>query len=474
MPITPDTTLPATSPASIWRDVRDAVRGAEHDYTTGSIGRAIFLLAVPMVLEMSMESIFAVVDAFFVGRLGAAAVATIGLVESLMIVIYTVAMGLGIGLTATVARRIGEKDADGAARATVQGLLLALGVSTALGIAGARFAPALLALMGADAEVIATGTGFARIALGGNGAVFLLFLVNAAFRGAGDAAIAMRALVLGNAVNIALAPLLIFGPGPVPALGLEGAAIATVVGRAIGFGWALRHLARGRGALRVHRAHLAVEPRTMLDIAALSGWGTVQVALASMSWIGLVRLIAGFGAQAVAGYTIAIRILLFALMPAYGVGAAAATMVGQALGAGNPDRAERAVWVAARLNMLVLGLVGVVFWVAAPVFVAWFSDVAAVRTTAAAGLRTMALGFPLYALGMVLEQSFNGAGDTRTPSWINFGVFWLLQIPLAWWLSQRAGFGTVGVFAAVPIAYTALACVSAFLFRRGAWKATRV
>lgn len=470
----PDVAPRAAPRASFWRDVRDALRGVEHDYTTGSIRRAIFLLAVPMVLEMSMESVFAVVDAFFVGRLGAAAVATIGLVESLMIVIYTVAMGLGIGLTATVARRIGEKDADGAARATVQGLLLALALSTVLGVLGARFAPALLALMGADAEVVATGTGFARIALGGNGAVFLLFLVNAAFRGAGDAAVAMRALVLGNAVNIALAPLLIFGPGPVPALGLEGAAIATVVGRGIGFGYALRHLARGRGALRVDRRHLALEPRAMLDIATLSGWGTVQVAIGSMSWIGLVRLIATFGATAVAGYTIAIRILLFALMPAYGVGAAAATMVGQALGAGDPQRAERAVWVAARINMAVLGLAGVIAWVGAPTFVAWFAEGAAVRTIAADGLRTMALGFPLYALGMVLEQSFNGAGDTRTPSWMNLVAFWLLQIPLAWALSQRAGLGVHGVFVAVPIAYTALAAISAFFFRRGGWKAQRV
>jgi putative MATE family efflux protein len=467
-------TLPASPSGGLWRDIRDAIRGAEHDYTQGPIGRAIFLLAVPMVLEMSMESIFAVVDAFFVGRLGPAAVATIGLTESLMVVIYTVAMGLSIGATATVARRIGEKDPDAAARATVQALLLGLLLSSVLGILGAVFAPDLLTLMGADADVLAVGTGFARVSLAANGAVFLLFLVNAAFRGAGDAAVAMRVLMLGNAINIVLDPLLIFGVGFFPELGLVGAAWATFIGRAIGFLWALWHLSNGEGNLHVHKQHLGVEPATMFSIAKLSGWGTVQVALSSMSWIGLVRLTSTFGAAAVAGYTIAIRILLFALMPAYGVGAAAATMVGQALGAENPDRAEQSVWVAARLNMLVLGLTGVAFWIFAPTMVSWFSEAANVREVASYALRVMSLGFPLYALGMVLEQSFNGAGDTRTPSWINFFVFWVLQIPLAWWMSQHTALGYRGVFIAVPMAYSGLAIVSAIFFKRGRWKLKQV
>lgn len=463
-----------TTAGGLWRDIRDAVRGVEHDYTEGSIGRAIFLLAVPMVLEMSMESIFAVVDAYFVGRLGSAAVATIGLTESLMVVLYTVAMGLSIGVTATVARRIGEKDTDGAARATVQGLLLGLLLSGLLGIGGAVFAPELLTLMGADREVLAVGTGFARITLGCNSAVFLLFLINAAFRGAGDAAVAMRVLVLGNAINIVLNPMLIFGVGIFPELGIIGAAWATVIGRSIGFLWALWHLGNGRGNLHVRRTHVQLEPQAMRQIASLSGWGTIQVALSSMSWIALVRLIATFGAHAVAGYTIAIRVLLFALMPAYGVGAAAATMVGQALGAKNPARAEQAVWVAARINMLVLGLTGMVFWITAPTLVGWFSDAADVRAVGVYGLRAMSLGFPLFALGMVLEQSFNGAGDTRTPSWMNFFVFWVLQLPLAWWLSQHTALAYRGVFMAVPVAYTALACISAFFFRRGAWKTRQV
>lgn len=461
-------------PTSLWRDIRDAIRGAEHDYTEGAIGRAIFLLAVPMVLEMSMESIFAVVDAYYVGRLGPAAVATIGLTESLMVVVYTVAMGLSIGVTATVSRRIGEKDTEGAARAAVQGLLLGLFLSALLGVIGAVFTPELLTLMGADADVLRTGTGFARISLGTSSAVFLLFLINAAFRGAGDAAVAMRVLMLGNAINIVLAPCLIFGVGPFPQLGLEGAAIATVTGRSTGFLWALWHLRGGAGNLHVQGRHVRVEPGTMLHIATLSGWGTVQVALSSMSWIALVRLISSFGANAMAGYTIAIRILLFALMPAYGVGAAAATMVGQALGAGKPDRAERAVWVAARINMLVLGLTGLLFWFTAPTLVGWFSNVSAVRDVGVNGLRTMSLGFPLYALGMVLEQSFNGAGDTRTPSWMNFVVFWLLQLPLAWYMSQRTSLEWRGVFVAVVGAYTALAVISAVFFRRGAWKQRKV
>jgi putative MATE family efflux protein len=472
----PESPSPITAPPTggLWRDIRDAIRGAEHDYTQGAIGRAIFLLAVPMVLEMSMESVFAVVDAFFVGKLGPAAVATIGLTESLMIVIYTVGMGLSIGVTATVARRIGEKDPDAAARATVQGLLLGLMLSSVLGVGGAIYAAELLRLMGADAEVVAVGTGFARVSLACNAAIFLLFLINAAFRGAGDAAVAMRVLMLGNAINIVLDPLLIFGLGPFPELGLTGAAWATFIGRSVGFLWTLWHLSTGNGNLHVHQQHLKIEPATMLNIATLSGWGTVQVALSSLSWILLVRLNSTFGAAAIAGYTIAIRVLLFALMPAYGVGAAAATMVGQALGADNPDRAERAVWVAARINMVVLGLTGVAFWIFAPTLVSWFSDVAEVREVGTYGLRVMSLGFPLYALGMVLEQSFNGAGDTRTPSWINFYVFWVLQIPLAWWMSQHTALGYRGVFIAVPLAYTALALVSAVCFRRGSWKRKRV
>lgn len=459
---------------SIWRDIRDAIRGTEHDYTAGPIGRAIFLLAVPMVIEMLMESIFAVVDVFFVGRLGAAAVATVGLTESLMIVIYTIAFGLSIGATATVARRIGEKDSDGAARAAVQVLLLGAGLSGLVGILGAIFAPELLTLMGADAEVLAVGTTYARISLAGSVTAFLLFLVNAVFRGAGDPAVAMRTLVLGNSLNILLDPMLIFGLGPFPQLGVAGAAWATVIGRGVGFGLACWLLHQGSGHLRVARRHLSIEPGVMLGIARISGWGTFQAALGSLSWIGVIRVVATFGATAMAGYTIAIRIVLFAIMPAFGVGAAAATMVGQALGARLPQRAEDAVWTAAKANALLLGLVGVLFVGFARPLVGLFTPDPEVSEIAIYGLRAVALGYPFFGLGMVLEQSFNGAGDTRTPTWINFWIFWALQIPLAWFLAMQTSLGPRGVFVAVSIAYSALAVVAAVLFNRGKWKAMAV
>lgn len=467
-------TAAVTGTGGFWQDLRAALRGTQHDYTSGSIGRAIFLLAVPMVIEMAMESIFAVVDVFFVGRLGAAAVATVGLTESLMIVIYTVAFGLSIGASATVARRIGEKDPDGAARAAVQVLALGLGLSVLLGVVGAIWAPDLLALMGAGEDVIAEGSAFARVTLGGSATAFLLFLVNAVFRGAGDAAVAMRVLILGNGINIVLDPMLIFGIGPFPELGLTGAAVATTIGRGVGCLYAMSLLAKGSGHMAIRRTHLRVEPATMWSIAELSGWGTFQVALGSMSWIGLVRVVSGFGSTAMAGYTIAIRIVLFALMPAFGIGAAAATMVGQALGAKLPERAEQSVWAAARFNIACLGLTGVAFLVFAPQLVGWFTADPQVASVAVYGLRAIGLGFPLYALGMVLEQSFNGAGDTKTPTWINFFCFWIVQIPVAWLLATRFGFKERGVFIAVPLAYSVLSIVSAVMFKRGGWKAKHV
>ncbi len=465
-------TIPRRS--AVWGDIRDALRGTPHDYTAGTIGRAIFLLALPMVVEMSMESIFAVVDVFFVARLGAAAVATVGLTESLMIVIYTIAFGLSIGATATVARRIGEKDADAAARAAVQVLLLGMLLAALLCVVGAVWAPELLALMGADASILSVGTMYARVTLGGSATAFLLFLVNAVFRGAGDAAVAMRVLIVGNGINCLLDPALIFGLGPFPELGLTGAAIATTFGRGIGLLYALVLLTRGTGHLSVRRQHLAIEARTMWSIAQLSGWGTLQVALSSMSWIALVRIVSGFGSAALAGYTIAIRIVLFALMPAFGIGAAAATMVGQSLGAKLPDRAEQSVWTAVKFNVAVLGAIGVVFLVFAPWIVRLFTTTPEVVRVAVFGLRVIGLGFPVYALGMVFEQSFNGAGDTRTPTWINVLSFWIVQIPLAWLLSYTFNLRESGVFIAVPVAYAVMALVSALLFRRGGWKTQEV
>lgn len=328
------------SVTSTWHDLRDALRGARHDYTTGPIGRAIFLLAVPMVLEMVMESLFAVSDVFWVARLGADAVATVGLTESLMIVVYTLAIGLSIAASATVARRIGERDPEAAARAVVQAIALGGVISGTLAVAGAFFAPVLLAVMGASGEVLASGTMFTRVMLGGSFTAFLLFMINGGFRGAGDAAVAMRVLWVSNAINIVLGPLLVFGVGPFPRLGVTGAAIATTIGRGTGVLFALSRLVRGSGHLAVRRRHLRLELDTMMRMLRMSGSATFQVLVGSMSWIGLIRIMASFGSVAMAGYTIAIRLVVFALLPAWGLGNAAATMVGQSLGAKNPDRAE--------------------------------------------------------------------------------------------------------------------------------------
>ena len=468
------TTTPTTTTTRILSDIRDALRGHQHDYTTGPIGQAIFLLAIPMVLEMVMESLFAVSDVFFVARLGATAVATVGLTESMMIVVYTLAMGLAISGTAVVARRIGEKDADGAGRAAVQAILLGTLVSSLIAVTGALLAPTLLRFMGAGSDVIASGTMFTRVMLGGSVTAFLLFVVNATFRGAGDAAVSMRVMWLANAINIVLGPLLIFGVGPLPKLGVTGAAIATTIGRGTGLLYALYRLVRGSGNLRVKRAHLVLEPQTMLSMLRLSGNGTFQVLVGSLSWIFLVRLMAVFGSAAMAGYTIAVRMVMFAMLPAWGLGNAAATMVGQALGAGNPDRAEKAVWTAARYNVAFLGVMGLLFGVFAPAIVRGFTSDAGVTRVAVDGLRVMALGFPLFAFGMVLTQSFNGAGDTATPTRINIGVFWLFEIPLAWLLAQRSPLGFHAIFVSISVAYSLLAAVSFVMFRRGTWRTRKV
>ena len=459
---------------SWWQSVRGALRGTKHDYTTGPIGRSIFLLAIPMVLEMIMESLFALSDVFFVARLGASAVATVGLTESMMIVVYTIAMGLAIAGTAVVARRVGERDADGAARAAVQMITLGVVASVVIGVAGALAAPALLRAMGATSDVLNTGTMFTRVLLGGSGTAFMLFVINAAFRGAGDAAVSMRVLWLANAINIVLGPLLIFGVGPFPELGVTGAAIATTIGRGTGVCYALWRLTRGSGHLRVTRAHLVFELETMRAMLRLSVNATFQVLVGSLSWIVLIRLMASFGSAAMAGYTIAVRMIMFAMLPAWGLGNAAATMVGQALGAGNPDRANAAVWTAARYNVAFLGLMGAVFVIFARPIVAGFTRDPAVTDVAVYGLRMMDAGFPFFAFGMVLTQAFNGAGDTRTPTNINIGVFWAFELPLAWLLTTHTSMGSHAVFVSVLAAYTLLAVVSAVMFRKGAWRTQQV
>jgi putative MATE family efflux protein len=466
-----DTTV---APRPWWHDVRDALRGAPHDYTSGSISRAIVLLAIPMVLEMLMESLFAVSDVFFVSRLGASAVATVGLTESMMIVVYTLAMGLAIGGSAMVARRVGEKDPSAAARAAAQALMIGAVVSIVMGLAGALFAPQLLALMGAAPDVLATGTTFTRIMLGGSGTAFLLFVVNSAFRGAGDAAVSMRVLWLANGLNIVLGPLLIFGVGPFPELGVTGAAVATTIGRGIGLLFALRILTRGAGHLRLTRAHLVVELDTMRTLLRLSVNAAFQVLVGSLSWMVLIRLMAGFGSAAMAGYTIAVRMVMFCLLPAWGLGNAAATMVGQALGARDPARAKAAVWNAAKYNVIFLGAVAVLFELLTTPIVALFTQDPAIHDVAVPGLRFMAFGFPFFAFGMVLTQAFNGAGDTRTPTRINIGVFWLFELPLAWCLARYTVLGPQAVFVSVLAAYSLLAGVSVIAFLRGRWQETAV
>jgi len=463
---------PAAAPGeSIWGAVREALRGSRRNYTEGPIGRAILILAIPLVLEMMMESVFVVCDVFFVSKLGPDAVATVGLTESLLAIVYTIGMGLSIGVTATVARRTGEHDNEGASRSAVQGITLGLFVSLGLGVLGAIFAPTLLRLMGASPDVLATGSHFTRVMLGGSASILILFLINGIFRGAGDAQLSMRTLWLANGINILLGPCLIFGLGPFPRLGVTGAAVATTIGRSTGVLFGMAQFFRQSGRVHIHRRHLTVDPGLMVKLLRLSGSGMFQVLIGTASWIGLVRILAGFGSTALAGYTIAIRIVLFALLPSWGMGNAAATMVGQALGARKPDRAEQAVWRAAFYNLCFLGVVGVIFVFGARGIVQLFTSDPAVAEYARTALRVIAIGFVLYAYGMVLSQSFNGAGDTWTPTWLGFFSFWLFEIPLAYLLAVHLGFGPFGVFTAIPIAFSVYAIAALVMFRRGGWKA---
>jgi putative MATE family efflux protein len=392
----------------------------------------------------------------------------------MLTLIYTAARGLSIGATALVARRTGEQDPEGASRAAGQSILLGLVVAAIIAVVGATNAPSLLRVMGASDDIVRTGSGFTRIMLGGNATVLLLFLLNAVFRGAGDAAIAMRVLMFGNLLNIILGPLFIFGPGPFPELGVAGAATATNIGRGTAVLYQVYVLARGNGRVKIGLRHLRFDLETMRTVLRLSGVGTFQILVGTASYIGLVRIISIFGSAALAGYTIGMRVIIFALLPAFGLSNAAATMVGQNLGAGRPDRAEQAVWTAARYNMVFLGAVGALFLIAAPLITRIFTQDASVQPMATACLRIVSLGFVFYACGMVLTQSFNGAGDTWTPTVLNLFIFWLWEIPLAWVLSTQLGFGAHGVFIALTVAYSTLAIVSAILFRRGKWKTRKV
>jgi putative MATE family efflux protein len=460
--------------SDIWGALREAIRGSERDYTVGPIGRSVLLLAVPMVLETAMESIFAVVDVFFVSRLGAAAVATVGLTESILTLVETVAIGLSIGVTAMVARRIGEGDPDAAARTAVQAVALGVFVALVLGVLGARYAPSLLHVMGASPRVITEGVGYTQIMLAGNGSLLLLFLINAIFRGAGDAAIAMRVLWIANGINILLDPALIFGIGPFPELGVAGAAVATNTGRGSAVLLQLYLLFRSAGRVRIVREHVKVNLRVMWQLVRLSGTGTFQTFVVVASWIGLTRLLAEFGSEVLAGYTIGIRVIIFAILPSWGMSNAAATMVGQALGAGKPERAERAVWLACFYNMLFLGVLGAGFMLFAPDIVGAFTAEPGPARYGVMCLRTVSAGFLFYAYGMVLTQSFNGAGDAWTPTVINLFCFWLFELPLAYVLANLTNLGPQGVFLAMTFSFSSLAVVSALVFRKGKWKTKKV
>lgn len=471
---------PATPPApsaehtSFWRVVRQALKGEHHDYTSETLNRAVLLLAVPMVLEMIMESLFAVVDVFWVSRLGKEAIAVVGLTESVMSLVYAVAIGISFAATAIVARRIGEKDPEAAAHAAGQILVLGITVSAAIGVVLAWFAADILRLMGADAATVALGTDFARIMLGGNATVFMIFLINAVFRGAGDAVIAMRTLWLANALNIVLGPCFIFGLGPLPEMGVTGAAVATNIGRGVGVLYQLWHLAGHHSRVRVRLRHLAPDRAVLANILGRAGNGIAQLLISTTSWVGLFKILSVFGSSAVAGYTIAIRVVIFALMPAWGLANAGATLVGQNLGAGKPERAEEAVKIATKFNMIFLGAVGVLFVVLASPLVSLFSTDPEVHLHGSRALWIVSLAFPLYAAGMCLEAAFNGSGDTWTPTRLNFFCFWLGQVPLAWVLAQPLGLGPVGIFIAVPVSFTVLAVWSAVLFKRGKWKQQKV
>ncbi|MEM7588057.1 MAG: MATE family efflux transporter [Acidobacteriota bacterium] len=460
-------------PPDFWRDVRDSIRGVQQSYTSLSINRAIALLAIPMVLEMAMQSLFSVVDVYFVAKLGSDPIAILGLADSLQALVFAVSMGLCMGTAAMVARRIGEKDPAAAASAAVQAIMLGTVVSVAFGVLGALFAVEALQLLGASPELAADGALFTAILLGTNITVMLLFLINAVFRGAGDPALAMRALWLANGINIVLDPLLIFGWGPIPALGLEGAAIATAIGRTIGIVYQLRLLTNGSSQIRIERHHWRPQIALMLRLARVSGIGILQFLISTASFLGLVKILAVFGDVALAGYTLAVRIIIFILLPAWGMGNAAATLVGQNLGAGDPERAEKSVWRTGVFNMLFMGCVAVVFQLFAEPLMAFFTDDTAVALLAAECLLISSYSYVFWAFGMIMVLSFNGAGDTTTPTWINFFVYWLFQLPVAWALAHPLGIGPTGVFIAVALSQTLLAVVGTVMFKRGTWK-TRV
>lgn len=458
--------------AAIFQDLKDALAGREHDYTQGKIGRAIMLLSVPMILEMMMEAIFGVVDVFFVSKISNAAVATVALTESVMTMIYAVGIGLSMGVTSMVARRIGENRREDAIRAAVQGIFLGVLVSLPITLVGFWYGEWILAKMGAEADVLAVGKPYMTIMLMGNFTIIGLFVGNAVFRGAGNPVLSMYVLIVANTINIILDPCLIFGWGPFPEMGLTGAAVATNIGRGVGIVLQFVLLFRGAGIIKFTLPDLRLDLWLIRRLGRISIGGIFQFMIATTSWVFIVRYVAKFGSDALAGYGIAIRIIVFTILPAWGISNAAATLVGQNLGAGNPDRAEQSVWVTCRYNMVFFALVMLLFLGFAEPLIQFFNTDPVVVAEGALCLRVVSYGYIFFAVGMVITSSFNGSGDTWTPTRINFFCYWMLQISLVHFLSQK--WGTTGIYAAIAIAESMLAVVSAYIFRKGHWKRTVV
>ena len=463
-----------TSKQTIFSLFKDAILGRQQDFTQGSIRKAVFLLAIPMILEMLMESIFALVDIIYVSRVSVNAVATVGLTESVLTLVYAVAIGLSMAATALVARRTGEKDNEGANQTAVQVIFLGIFISILISIVGILYPKEILELMGGEPDLIEEGYRYTQVLLGGNITVMLLFLINAIFRGAGNASIAMWTLILSNGLNIILDPIFIFGLGPIPAYGVEGAAIATTIGRGTAVIAQLLVLFFGAGKIKLAVKDLVIRVAVMVNLIKVSLGGIGQFIIGTSSWVFLMRIMSEFGSEVLAGYTIAIRIMMFTLMPAWGMSNAAATLVGQNLGAKQPERAEKSVWITSKYCAYFMGAVSLVYIFFAPTFLGWFSENTLVVENGALCLQIIAAGYIAYAYGMVVIQSFNGSGDTKTPTYVNFVCFWLFQLPFAYIMAITLDFGPVGVFTAITLAEVLIAIVGVWLFKKGKWKTVQV
>jgi len=459
---------------SLWTDIKEAVSGSDRDFTSDSIGRALLILSIPMVLEMIMESVFAVVDIFFVSKLGANAVATVGITESSMTIVYAIGMGLSMATTAIVARRIGEKKPEKAGIAAFQAIISGLLVSILVAIPGVIYAKEFLLLMGASKEMADAGYMFPTIMFGGNAVIMLLFIINAVFRSSGDASVSMRVLIMANLINIILDPLLIFGIGPFPELGLKGAAVATTTGRGLAVCYQFYLLFYGNKRISLEIHHLKIRLNVMIQLFKLSAGGILQNIIATSSWIALYRIISELGSDVMAGYTISIRIIIFVLLPSWGLSNAASTLVGQNLGANQPERAERTVWITAYANMILLGSVGIILAIFSESFIRLFIDNPNVIANGAVSLRIISIGCVSYALGMVMTQAFNGSGDTVTPTRINLFCFWLFEIPLAYLLAIVFDMKIYGISIAIVVAESALSLAAWYFFRKGKWKMVKV